>query len=56
MASSGRGLVLLELLADAWGVDLRGEGKSIWFELYEGDGDPGGDGPGNGDPVPSGAV
>ncbi|MCX4661345.1 ATP-binding SpoIIE family protein phosphatase [Streptomyces uncialis] len=56
MASSGRGLVLLELLADAWGVDLRGEGKSIWFELYEGDGDPGGDGPGDGDPVPSGAV
>lgn len=35
MASSGRGLVLMELLADAWGVDPRGEGKSIWFELYE---------------------
>ncbi|MFI2370307.1 SpoIIE family protein phosphatase [Streptomyces sp. NPDC018833] len=35
MASSGRGLVLMEVLADAWGVDPRGEGKSIWFELYE---------------------
>ncbi|MEU0137805.1 SpoIIE family protein phosphatase [Streptomyces sp. NPDC006296] len=35
MASSGRGLVLMEMLADAWGVDPRGEGKSIWFELYE---------------------
>ncbi|WP_329400392.1 SpoIIE family protein phosphatase [Streptomyces melanogenes] len=36
MASSGRGLVLMEMLADHWGVDPRGEGKSIWFELYEG--------------------
>ncbi|WP_344069124.1 SpoIIE family protein phosphatase [Streptomyces crystallinus] len=36
MASSGRGLVLMEMLADRWGVDPRGEGKSIWFELYEG--------------------
>ncbi|MGW8889839.1 ATP-binding SpoIIE family protein phosphatase [Streptomyces sp. NPDC055749] len=35
MASSGRGLVLMEMLADAWGVDPRGEGKSIWFELFE---------------------
>ncbi|MEU0129674.1 SpoIIE family protein phosphatase [Streptomyces sp. NPDC006289] len=35
MASSGRGLMLMEMLADAWGVDPRGEGKSIWFELYE---------------------
>ncbi|MEU0986119.1 SpoIIE family protein phosphatase [Streptomyces sp. NPDC005953] len=35
MASSGRGLVLMEMLADAWGVDPRGEGKSIWFELHE---------------------
>ncbi|MEU3984766.1 SpoIIE family protein phosphatase [Streptomyces sp. NPDC026672] len=35
LASSGRGLVLIELLADVWGVDPRGEGKSIWFELYE---------------------
>ncbi len=35
LASSGRGLVLMELLADAWGVDPRGDGKSIWFELHE---------------------
>ncbi|WP_328888011.1 ATP-binding SpoIIE family protein phosphatase [Streptomyces sp. NBC_00316] len=35
MASSGRGLVLMQLLADAWGVEPRGAGKSIWFELYE---------------------
>lgn len=35
LASSGRGLMLIELLADTWGVDPRGEGKSIWFELYE---------------------
>ncbi|WP_149183579.1 SpoIIE family protein phosphatase [Streptomyces sp. TRM49041] len=36
MASSGRGVLLMEMLAHAWGVDPRGDGKSIWFELYEG--------------------
>ncbi|MEU1119996.1 MULTISPECIES: SpoIIE family protein phosphatase [unclassified Streptomyces] len=50
LASSGRGLVLMELLAGAWGVDPRGDGKSIWFELYEDAGASGGeagaDGPG----------
>ncbi|MEE1751358.1 SpoIIE family protein phosphatase [Streptomyces sp. SP18CS02] len=40
MASSGRGLVLMEMLAHKWGVDPRGEGKSIWFELYEGEDAP----------------
>ncbi|MFF7360128.1 SpoIIE family protein phosphatase [Streptomyces sp. NPDC008125] len=35
MASSGRGLLLMEMLADDWGVDPRGAGKSIWYELYE---------------------
>jgi serine phosphatase RsbU (regulator of sigma subunit)/anti-sigma regulatory factor (Ser/Thr protein kinase) len=35
LASSGRGLMMIELLAQAWGVDPRGEGKTIWFELYE---------------------
>ncbi|WP_338698533.1 SpoIIE family protein phosphatase [Streptomyces sp. Q6] len=35
LASSGRGLVLMELLAQRWGVDPQGEGKSIWFELDE---------------------
>ncbi|MFJ2771444.1 SpoIIE family protein phosphatase [Streptomyces sp. NPDC087300] len=54
LASSGRGLVLMELLAGAWGVDPRGDGKSIWFELYE---DAGASGPGSsgpeGDDVPA---
>ncbi|WP_328311856.1 SpoIIE family protein phosphatase [Streptomyces sp. NBC_00442] len=45
MASSGRGLILMEMLADAWGVDPRGDGKSIWFELYE-SGPAGADNPG----------
>jgi serine phosphatase RsbU (regulator of sigma subunit)/anti-sigma regulatory factor (Ser/Thr protein kinase) len=35
MASSGRGLLLLEELAHAWGVEPRGDNKAIWFELYE---------------------
>ncbi|MER5731024.1 SpoIIE family protein phosphatase [Streptomyces sp. NPDC002138] len=35
MASSGRGVLLMEMLADNWGVDPRGDGKSIWFELNE---------------------
>ena len=35
MASSGRGLVLLDLLADRWGVQPRGHGKVIWFVLEE---------------------
>ncbi|TGB09555.1 SpoIIE family protein phosphatase [Streptomyces sp. MZ04] len=43
LASSGRGLVLMELLADAWGVDPRGDGKSIWFELHEGNERPSGE-------------
>ncbi|UQA94365.1 SpoIIE family protein phosphatase [Streptomyces halobius] len=41
LASSGRGLVLLELLAGAWGVEPRGDGKSTWFEIYEDGGDGG---------------
>ncbi|MBV7698219.1 SpoIIE family protein phosphatase [Streptomyces sp. TRM70350] len=51
LASSGRGLMLIELLAHAWGVDPRGEGKSIWFELYEPDGS-GGDAEPDGQPKP----
>ena len=35
LASSGRGLMLIEFLSDAWGVVPRGEGKTIWFELRE---------------------
>nr|WP_225860554.1 SpoIIE family protein phosphatase [Streptomyces triticiradicis] len=51
LASSGRGLVLVEMLADAWGVDPRGEGKSIWFEFSE-EPDKDSDGPGTPDGSP----
>ncbi|MFI7242997.1 ATP-binding SpoIIE family protein phosphatase [Streptomyces qinglanensis] len=37
LASSGRGLMLLGMLADRWGVDPRGEGKRTWFEIHERD-------------------
>ncbi|CDR10353.1 signal transduction histidine kinase regulatingcitrate/malate metabolism [Streptomyces iranensis] len=30
---SGRGLWLVEALADAWGVRLESEGKTTWFEI-----------------------
>ncbi|MEV8532715.1 ATP-binding protein [Streptomyces sp. NPDC051211] len=29
----GRGLMLVQALADAWGVDPAGAGKVVWFEL-----------------------
>ncbi|GAA3213364.1 ATP-binding protein [Streptomyces sp. XM83C] len=29
----GRGLVLVQALADAWGVRAHGAGKVVWFEL-----------------------
>ncbi|WP_425576221.1 SpoIIE family protein phosphatase [Streptomyces glaucosporus] len=35
LASRGRGLLLMEMVAHAWGVEPRGEGKSIWFEIRE---------------------
>ncbi|UCM89009.1 ATP-binding SpoIIE family protein phosphatase [Streptomyces marincola] len=35
LASSGRGLMLMESLADAWGYAPRGAGKTTWFELHE---------------------
>ncbi|MBY8886815.1 SpoIIE family protein phosphatase [Streptomyces sp. PTM05] len=50
LASSGRGLVMMDVLADAWGVRPRGQGKCIWFELYEQDGNGTGE-PGDGDAV-----
>ncbi|MEU6404811.1 ATP-binding protein [Streptomyces sp. NPDC046985] len=31
--TNGRGLVLVDSLADAWGVCPHGVGKSVWFEL-----------------------
>ncbi|MFE1247978.1 SpoIIE family protein phosphatase [Streptomyces sp. NPDC058735] len=30
---SGRGLLLVELLADVWGVEARGGGKAVWCEF-----------------------
>ncbi|MER6784906.1 SpoIIE family protein phosphatase [Streptomyces sp. NPDC000658] len=30
---SGRGLMLVDLLADAWGVEARGGGKCVWCEF-----------------------
>ena len=35
LASSGRGLVLLDILSDRWGVRPESEGKTVWFELAE---------------------
>ncbi|MET8827891.1 ATP-binding protein [Streptomyces sp. NPDC004610] len=32
-ATHGRGLALVESLADSWGVHSHGVGKSVWFEL-----------------------
>lgn len=32
-ATSGRGLILVEALADDWGAQPRGRGKVVWFEL-----------------------
>lgn len=45
-AERGRGLLILDLLADAWGGFSLGEslfgvgGKTIWFDLVLGGGDP----------------
>lgn len=30
---SGRGIMLVDLLSDAWGIDLATPGKTIWFRL-----------------------
>lgn len=34
-AMTGRGLALVEQMADRWGVDERGGGKAVWFEVDE---------------------
>ncbi|MEU6119093.1 ATP-binding protein [Streptomyces sp. NPDC047117] len=31
--TSGRGLMLVRSLADAWGIRMHGVGKCVWFEL-----------------------
>jgi hypothetical protein len=33
MATTGRGLMLVERMSTEWGVDAEDEGKSVWFEL-----------------------
>ena len=35
LASSGRGLVLLDILSDQWSVRPEPAGKTVWFELAE---------------------
>jgi anti-sigma regulatory factor (Ser/Thr protein kinase) len=35
-ATSGRGLMLVEALADEWGVRQDAAGKAVWFELADG--------------------
>ncbi len=37
MDVSGRGLFLVDKLADRWGVDLLPRGKTTWFEMRTGD-------------------
>jgi len=32
-AATGRGLLLIDTLASAWGTDLNEDGKEVWFEL-----------------------
>lgn len=32
-AESGRGITLVDLLSDDWGVDPRADGKTTWFRL-----------------------
>ncbi len=34
---TGRGLLIMESLSDRWGVDVVDDGKSVWFEVDEGD-------------------
>jgi hypothetical protein len=33
---AGRGLLLVEALADEWGVELAAQGKAVWFRLLAG--------------------
>ena len=37
LAGTGRGLRLLQHMADRWGADPRSQGKCVWFELGSGD-------------------
>ncbi|MFE3169441.1 ATP-binding protein [Streptomyces sp. NPDC059224] len=33
-ATSGRGLLVVEALANSWGVETHGTGKRVWCEIY----------------------
>ena len=37
-ATTGRGLALVSALAASWGVDSEDDGKTLWFELGDGEG------------------
>ncbi|MGW1838591.1 SpoIIE family protein phosphatase [Streptomyces sp. BBFR2] len=49
-ATSGRGLMLVEALADSWGAEPRGSGKALWCEFVVPDGEnpPDGEAPADG--------
>jgi anti-sigma regulatory factor (Ser/Thr protein kinase) len=32
-ATTGRGLMILEAVADEWGVDIGADSKTVWFDL-----------------------
>jgi hypothetical protein len=36
----GRGMLLVDTLADAWGTELRDNGKTVWFEIDTRNGNP----------------
>jgi anti-sigma regulatory factor (Ser/Thr protein kinase) len=40
---TGRGLLVVEALSDAWGVERRADGKTVWFSLGSGRRSSGGD-------------
>ena len=40
LASSGRGLMMLDILCEQWSVRPESEGKTVWFELSEDAGPP----------------
>ncbi|WUI04259.1 ATP-binding protein [Spirillospora sp. NBC_00431] len=33
MAEGGRGLIVVAFMATSWGVERRGEGHAVWFEI-----------------------
>jgi anti-sigma regulatory factor (Ser/Thr protein kinase) len=33
MEDHGRGIFLVETLASSWGVEVRDDGKTVWFEI-----------------------